>query len=455
MNDKLSSILSKIFCPYQKKYLRDNSRIKIWEKSRRIGATWTQAFEDILDNGKHGMNVWFTSIDKSAVEEYMYYVREWSRVIEFYSKKRIIKNDSRLSRVVFMNNFRIVGTSSNPNALRAKGGKGVWDEAAHHPADVEMKKAISAVTTFGKYPLRILSTPKGKDSVFNNYRIQAANGQKGWSLHTTSIYDASRDGIFDKLYGKKFSDDERNNLIEMIRADVGTDVFKQEFCCEVMDSTAAWLSRDLLLSCVSERCVPENYSGGKVYIGVDIARYAHYYVIWISELVGDTLVTMEVITLQNTKFEDSHQILKQAINRYKTVKVTVDRTAIGEAPTERMQREFGQIIKPVIFNSKTKFDMSTLLKKHFEKKTVLIPDREDILKSHLAIQRSVTAANNTVFDAKFNQFGHGDHYWAHALMMLGHQSEEFDFDTIILPPNNPIFHSKDKKGSRIDDYKLF
>ena len=37
------------FLPYQMRWLNDNSKIKIWEKSRRIGATYVQSFEDVQD----------------------------------------------------------------------------------------------------------------------------------------------------------------------------------------------------------------------------------------------------------------------------------------------------------------------------------------------------------------------------------------------------------------------
>ena len=39
----------KHFLPYQIRWLNDNSKIKIWEKSRRIGATYVQSFEDVQD----------------------------------------------------------------------------------------------------------------------------------------------------------------------------------------------------------------------------------------------------------------------------------------------------------------------------------------------------------------------------------------------------------------------
>ena len=39
--------LDEFFFPYQKRWLQDKSKVKIFEKSRRIGGTWVQSFEDV------------------------------------------------------------------------------------------------------------------------------------------------------------------------------------------------------------------------------------------------------------------------------------------------------------------------------------------------------------------------------------------------------------------------
>ena len=55
------------FLPYQIRWLNDNSKIKIWEKSRRRGATYVQSFEDEQDClNKKVPAVRFASDDESA-----------------------------------------------------------------------------------------------------------------------------------------------------------------------------------------------------------------------------------------------------------------------------------------------------------------------------------------------------------------------------------------------------
>lgn len=40
LNKNVISASQKYFLPYQQRWLNDNSKVKIWEKSRRIGATY-------------------------------------------------------------------------------------------------------------------------------------------------------------------------------------------------------------------------------------------------------------------------------------------------------------------------------------------------------------------------------------------------------------------------------
>lgn len=64
------------FLPYQVAWLQDNSQIKIYEKSRRIGMTYAQAFEDVIDAAVFGKyNVWFSSNNITNAREYIDYCK--------------------------------------------------------------------------------------------------------------------------------------------------------------------------------------------------------------------------------------------------------------------------------------------------------------------------------------------------------------------------------------------
>ncbi len=75
--------LKDYFLPYQNRWLDDDSPIKIWEKSRRIGATYIQSYEDVMDCAMDkGYDVWFSSADESAAREYISYCEQWTKFLK-------------------------------------------------------------------------------------------------------------------------------------------------------------------------------------------------------------------------------------------------------------------------------------------------------------------------------------------------------------------------------------
>jgi len=78
---------NKYFLPYQLRWLNDKSKIKIWEKSRRIGATYIQSYEDVKDCvEKKVPAVWFSSADESAAREYITYCEKWTKLFDKTAK---------------------------------------------------------------------------------------------------------------------------------------------------------------------------------------------------------------------------------------------------------------------------------------------------------------------------------------------------------------------------------
>lgn len=179
--------LENLFFPYQKRWLLDKSKVKIFEKSRRIGGTWVQSFEDVQDCiERPGLKVFFSSADMTAAAEYIDYCESWITKLnaiakafaeissedieecEFADEDKGIK-----SKVIeFNNGSKIYVLSSNPKAFRSKGGKIVWDEAAHHENDQKMWAAAKPAAMWG-YPIRILSTHNGVNSLSTSLSTSA------------------------------------------------------------------------------------------------------------------------------------------------------------------------------------------------------------------------------------------------------------------------------------------
>lgn len=117
--------MSMYFLDYQKNWLADKSPIKIWEKSRRIGATYVQSYEDVEDivSGKVP-SVWFSSADESAAKEYILYCAQWAKMFDKSARdlgEVVLDGDKNVKafQIVFSNGKRINALSSNPKAFRS------------------------------------------------------------------------------------------------------------------------------------------------------------------------------------------------------------------------------------------------------------------------------------------------------------------------------------------------
>ena len=80
--DAFSNRASRAF-PTLSNGMIDPFNLKIWEKARRIGATYVQAFEDVMDCAREGgCAVWFTSADQATAMEYIRSCAHWGRILE-------------------------------------------------------------------------------------------------------------------------------------------------------------------------------------------------------------------------------------------------------------------------------------------------------------------------------------------------------------------------------------
>lgn len=418
------------FLPYQEAWLNDSSRFKIVEKSRRVGFTYVQSYEDVRDAARqeNGMDVWFSSADESASLEYILYAQQWAQLYNLsaeYLGEIVIdrEKDIKAFSVQFASGHRVNALSSNPTAFRSKGGKLVLDEFGFHKQPEEMWKAAIPIITWG-FPVRVLSTYNGKG---NRYYRMVSDAKKGegrqrWSLHTVTIVMAVMQGLVDKILGRPATEQERLDFIEDCRAAAGDEeTFLQEYMCVPVDEATAWLTWDLITSGEHASAGrPELYEGGDCYVGVDIGRRNDLFVIWVDEKIGDVYWTREVIRLKNASFAAQDAELDRVFNQYRVRRCCMDQTGIGEKPVEDAQRRHGSYrVEGVLFTGPVKQELATVIKQRYEDRQVRAPEDRKIRESHHAVRKLMTVAGNPRFDADRTEVGHADEFWAHALAIHG------------------------------------
>jgi len=457
-----SDVIKQIFLPYQVKWLEDRSPIKIWEKSRRIGATFVQAFEDVRDIVEGTVPaVWFTSADESAAKEYILYCGQFAQVFNTAAKifdetiiddeKKDIKTlviEFKITKDKITKKRRITALSSNPKGFRSKGGKVVWDEAAFHEQDRELWKAAKPATTWG-FPIRILSTHHGKKSLYFRLVEDIKNGKSDWSLHTVSIKDAVEQGLFDKIKGQLTTEIERTEWIAGLKKDCRDDtIFNEEYMCIPVDESTAFIPYDLYFSCEQENILWQelpNLMEGDLYLGMDIGRTKDLSVIWIDQKLGDLTYARKIIVMEKTPFPKQREVLYHYLSHPIMRRGCIDASGMGRQLAEEAQADFGQFkVEPVIFTNTVKEEMGMYLKNRMQDRRTIVPASEVIRNDFHAIERSVTASGAIRLDADRTEAGHSDHFWAKAL------SENASRNYSSGPP--VVIVSKRKRSSITENY---
>lgn len=415
---------NKYFLPYQLRWLNDKSKIKISEKSRRIGMTYVQSYEDVEDCiTKRVPAVWFTSADITAAKEYIQYCKNWAKIFNVaaeYLGELVIDEAKGVKVLVleFNNGTRINALSSNPSQFRSKGGKVVIDEFAFHKDQAALWKAARPCITWG-FPLRILSTHNGKNCQYYKFIEDVKKGKLNWSLHTTTIFTAVAEGLADKIMGRKLTPEERQEWIDNERASAGNEAtWLEEYCCEPVDEQTAFLTYDLIATCKMDNILKNlAETEGDLYVGMDVARKQHFSVIWVLEKLGRVKYTRQKIELQKMPFKGQEQILYEILKHQKLRRCCIDATGLGMQLAESAQDKFGKYrVEAVTFNGSVKEEMAFQLLTAFEDKLVMIPDEQKLTEDLHSVRKVVTTAGNIRFDVEASETdGHADRFWALAL----------------------------------------
>lgn len=419
------------FLPYQARWLEDNSPIKIWEKSRRIGATYVQAYEDVKDAlglkvRNKPVDVWFSSADLTAAKEYIKYCENWAKMFNAATSNlgEIVIDENRGIKgfsLEFTNGARITALSSNPTQFRSKGGKVILDEFAFHTDQEALWASAKPCITWG-YPLRILSTHNGQNCLYYRFIRQCEQGKLNWSRHRTPIHKAVEEGLVDKIYDRKTTKKERLEWLEAERNNCADDfTWRQEYCCEAVDEACAFLTYEMLNNIkMPEVLVPfkDLKSAGDLYLGFDIARKKDLSVISVLEKVNNIRFLRHVLVLTNMKFREQKDILYKFLELRNLRRAAIDSTGIGAQLAEDAQLDFGRSkVEQFNFTNTSKNEIMYLLYSAVEDRNMVIDsDTPDVeIEDYHSVRKFVTKSGNIRFDDDGTSDAHADRCMALAL----------------------------------------
>src|SRR5216683_2283406 len=169
MNEPLSILL-----PYQRRWIADQSQVKVSEKSRRIGITWTEAADRALGaatTGRAGIDGWYIGYNKDMALEFIEAAAGWARRFNRAAQaiEEVAIGDERASilayRIRFASGHKIVALSSRPSNLRGKQGRAVIDEAAFHDKPPRTDEGRDGVHDVGRVGARDLDPQRRREPV--------------------------------------------------------------------------------------------------------------------------------------------------------------------------------------------------------------------------------------------------------------------------------------------------
>jgi phage FluMu gp28-like protein len=415
-----------IFLPYQGKWIKDQSRLKLMEKGRQIGLSWSTAYATAERTAAEGArhDQWVSSRDDLQARLFIEDCKMWAGIMNMAAQdlgELVLDPKERISAYVlqFASGKRIHSMSSNPDAQAGKRGSRCLDEFALHPDPRKLWSIAYPGITWGGN-MEVISTHRGSHNFFNQLirEIKENGNPKGISLHRVTLKDALDQGFLFKLQQMLPADDERQAMDEADYFDftrsgcADEESFLQEYMCSPADDDAAFLEYDLIASAEYPQSADwQKIEGRRLFAGIDIGRKKDLTVLWVVELLGDVLYTRHIERLQNMRKSDQEKVIWPWLERCE--RCCIDATGLGIGWADDAQDKFGENrVEAVTFSSRVKEALAYPIRSRMQDRLIRIPYDPQVRADLRLVTKQTTPAGNIRFTAERTPDGHADHFWA-------------------------------------------
>lgn len=353
-----------VLLQYQKDWVSDPADVVVWEKSRRIGASWTDAADSVLvaAPAENAMDAMYIGYSEDMTREYIDDCAMWAKAFNFAASAvgEALFDDTdengdtqqiKAFRIDFASGKKILALSSRPRSIRGKQGKVTIDEAAFHDDLPGLLKAALAMLIWGG-KVRVISSHNGDANPFNELVNDIRAKKLPYSLHRTTFDDALADGLYDRvalIQGERLKEKTRAEWRAKIYAQYGENAAEE---LDVIPSAGSgrYLTRMMIEACMKPgipvvrltqadqfTLLPAHIREAETrdwceavlrpllekldpnldhHFGEDFARNGDLSVIWpLVQTRTLDLVTPFVVELRNVPFEQQRQILFYLVDR--------------------------------------------------------------------------------------------------------------------------------------------
>ena len=424
-----------IFLPYQERWIKDDSRLKLMEKSRQIGLSWSTAYPLVerCAAATARYDQWVSSRDEIQAKLFLMDCKMWANAFGQAAEdlgEIVIDEKKKISAQVlkFASGRHIYSMSSNPDAQAGKRGGRVLDEFALGRDPRQMWSIAYPGLTWGGQ-MEVVSTHRGSKNFFNELITEAREkgNPKHISLHRVTLEDALNQGFLFKLQMVLPAEAEQQAMDEQEYFDfiksgcADEESFLQEYMCIPGNDDAAFLEYDLIASCEYasgerwEITLEDAMRGDReLYDGLDIGRTNDLTVLWIVERLGDVLYTRKIITMKKMSKPEQEKVLWPWLACMR--RTCIDYTGLGIGWGDDAQAKFGQYrVELVTFTGPVKEAMAYPVRGRMEDKKLRLPYEPEVRADLRSVTKVVTLAGNIRFTAERDANGHADRFWALAL----------------------------------------
>lgn len=487
-----------VLLPYQQAWVADKSPLKVSAKSRRIGLTWAEAADAVLDAASQkGQNCYYLGYNKDMTVEFIQACAMWAKAFDAAAGEiqEGLWEDGDKHIQTYIIRFpksgkRIEALTSRPSNMRGRQGRVVMDEFAFHDDQDELLKAAIALLIWGGC-VRVISTHDGDDNPFNQLINEIKSGKRKGSVHRTTFKEAVNQGLYKRVCLRKkikYDPIQEQEWVDDIYKFYG-DAAKEELDVIPSKGGGKWLSQALLdarkdpnipvirftppegwdnFDKVSEESrnaeVLEFFNENlkpileaipkttKNFYGLDFARKKNACSFWVlSEGIKSLKTCPFVFEMFKTPYKQQEEFLKLIVAMLPNFsKGAHDASGNGGFLAEAMQVQFGDRVEAVMLTESWYREHTPHFKSALEDSDIVnMPADQDIMEDHRAfvmingVGRIPSTGSNSN-----NKDRHGDSGIAHLLADYASKNPSAPYEFTALSDVSEEFEEDD-----LDDVK--
>ncbi|MBY8111724.1 terminase family protein [Vibrio fluvialis] len=498
-----------VLLPYQKRWIADESPLKIAEKSRRTGITWAEAADAALTastaKASGGTNHFYVGSNKEMAREFIDAVAMWAKAFNYAAgdvQEEVFLDDDGDKEILtfvvyFASGFKVQALSSNPSNLRGMQGNVTIDEAAFHERLAEVLKAALALTMWGA-KVRLISTHNGVDNLFNQLIQDSRAGKKRYSIHTITLDIACQDGLYKRICqvkGLEWSQAKEDQWKADLLRDTATEEDAlEEYYCVPKNGGGAYISRSLRERAASLADAPViSFTGSTAFNNAGEGERMREMEEWLVENVGPVLeelptnqrhalgedfarngdltvfapITVEtdtkrtvpfLVELANVPFKQQEQALYYICDRLpRRDGIKLDARGNGQYLAEQARYRYGAEVEEVMLSVAHYRENMPKFKAAFEDDEIKLPKHEDVITDlgQIQIYRGVPGIDDSRTTGSDGNKRHGDSAVAIFLAFLASKEDitRYELHTIKADANElqRRFFGTAQENNQFDD----